>query len=673
VRGDGAVLGCRSDRGVIEFRVLGSLEAVDHDGPCSLGAPRQKALVAALIVYRGQPVSSDRLIDALWGERPPASAVKIIQGYVSNLRKALGDGVVVTHGRGYALDTRCRFDVERFESLVEEGRRALADGDARTAAMRLREALGVWRGPALADFVYERFAQGEITRLDEVRLGALEDRIDADLLLGDHLAVVGELEALTIGQPTRERFAGQLMLALYRSGRQADALEVYRRTRTRLHEALGLEPGPELRALQSEILAQAPSLARSAPTGPGSAAAPSSGGAEPGTRRVSSQPHGAGLPALATATIARRREIEAVAGLLGRPDVRLITLTGPGGVGKTRLALELAHALRPTYADGVCWVELAAVARSEDVASTVARALALTPLPGETVDAALARHLAGRRLLLIMDNFEHLLQAAGWLARQLAQSDRLTVLVTSREGLSLAAEHQIVVRPLMAPARPDATTVDELESTAATALFLAAARRHDSRFTVSATDTPAIAAVCSHLDGLPLALELAAGATQILTVDELVSRLDETLTELVRGPRDAPARQQTLTATIQWSYDLLDAPHRAAFTRFAVFAGGATLPAAQAITGASLTSLRALLAKSLLDRLHPTGQSTRLVMLDTIRHYAGGRLIADPEHEAVRSRHCAYYLDLVEENITRLSTHRGAGARGPRRRDPQPA
>jgi predicted ATPase/DNA-binding SARP family transcriptional activator len=643
---------------VIEFRVLGSVEAVDHDGPCSLGAPRQKALLAALIVHRGQPVSTDRLIDALWGERPPATAVKIVQGYVSNLRKALGDGLLVTRGRGYELDSACyRLDVERFESLVEEGRRALGDGHARVAATRLREALGVWRGPPLADFAYEPFAQGEIARLDEARLGALEDRIDADLLLGDHLAVVGELEALTIEEPTRERFARQLMLALYRSERQADALDVYRRTRARLGEALGLEPGPELRALQSEILAQAPSLAGSA-----AASAPPSGGAQPSPARVWLQPGGAGLPALVTVTISRRHEIDEVTELLQRPAVRLVTLTGPGGVGKTRLALELAHALRPRYADGVCWVELAAVARSDDVGSSVARALALTPLPGETVDAALERHLAGRRLLLIMDNFEHLLKAAGWLARLLAESDRLTVLATSRERLSLAAEHQIVVRPLMVPARPDATTVDELESTAATALFLAAARRHDSRFTVSATDASVIAGVCSHLDGLPLAVELAAGATQMLTVNELASRLDEALTELVHGPRDAPARHQTLAATIQWSHDLLDAPQRAAFARFAVFAGGATLPAAQAITGATLTSLQALLAKSLLDRLHPTGDSARLVMLDTIRQYAGARLTADPEHQAIRRRHCAYYLDLVEENIPRLFTHREARA-----------
>jgi predicted ATPase len=364
-----------------------------------------------------------------------------------------------------------------------------------------------------------------------------------------------------------------------------------------------------------------------------------------------------GLPALATATIARREEIDEIGGLLQRPTVRLVTLTGPGGVGKTRLALELAHTLGPRYADGVCWVELAAVARADDVGATVARALALTPLPGETVDAALERHVAGRQLLLIIDNFEHLLDAAGWLGRLLARSDRLTVLATSREALSLAAEHHILVRPLTVPVL-EATTIDALESTPATALFLAAARRHDSRFTVSAATAPVIASICSDLDGLPLALELAAGATQILTAEELAAGLDRALSDAGHGTRDAPSRQQTLTAAIQWSYDLLDAAHRTAFTRFAVFAGGATLPAAQAIIGATVATLKGLVVKSLLDRVHPAVGSTRLVMLDTIRQYAGARLIDDPDHDAVRRRHCAHYLELVEKNVPHLSTDR---------------
>jgi YVTN family beta-propeller protein len=245
----------------MEFRVLGSLEVVDHDGPVALGAPKQRALLAVLLLHRGEPVSSDRLIDEIWGEQPPASATKLVQGYVSSLRKVLGDGRLVTQGRGYVLRVeQGETDVDRFEALVAEGRAALEDGDALTGAAVLREALAVWRGPALSDFVYEPFAQSEIARLEEARLAALEDRIDADLPSGEHARLVGELEALVREHPLRERFQGQLMLALYRSGRQADALETYHIARDRLIDELGLEPGPELKELERAILAQDPAL-----------------------------------------------------------------------------------------------------------------------------------------------------------------------------------------------------------------------------------------------------------------------------------------------------------------------------------------------------------------------------------------------------------------------------
>jgi YVTN family beta-propeller protein len=246
---------------VIEFRVLGPLQVVEQGRPLALGGPRQRALLAILLVHRGEPVSSDRLIDALWGERAPASAIKIVQGYVSSLRKVLGDGLLVTRGRGYVLQAEAgQTDADQFESLVTEGRRALEEGDARNAAARLRAALGLWRGPPLADFAYESFAQPEIARLEESRLAALEDRIDAELALGEHARLVGELEALVHEHPLRERFITQLMLAMYRSGRQADALESYRLARRRLVDELGLEPGRELQELERAILAHDPVL-----------------------------------------------------------------------------------------------------------------------------------------------------------------------------------------------------------------------------------------------------------------------------------------------------------------------------------------------------------------------------------------------------------------------------
>ena len=251
----------------MEFRVLGSLEVVDHDGPVALGAPKQRALLAVLLLHRGEPVSTDRLIDEIWGEQPPASANKLVQGYVSNLRKVLGDGRLVTQGRGYVFRIEPgQTDVDRFEALAARGRRALEDGDALTAAAVLREALALWRGPPLSDFAYEPFAQPEIARLEEARLVVLEDRIDADLASGEHARLVGELEALVREHPLRERLRGQLMLALYRSGRQADALDVYRDARRKLLDDLGLDPGSELQELERAILAQDPAL--SAPRRP---------------------------------------------------------------------------------------------------------------------------------------------------------------------------------------------------------------------------------------------------------------------------------------------------------------------------------------------------------------------------------------------------------------------
>jgi DNA-binding SARP family transcriptional activator len=243
---------------VLEFRILGPLEVVEHDHLLALGGPK---LLAILLLHRGEVVSTDRLSDELWGERPPASAAKTVQAYVSNLRRALGDGLLVTRGHGYLLRTaRGQLDVDRFEALVDAGRTAFADGDAGRSSERLREALALWRGPPLADFAYEPFAQAEAARLGEERLAALEDRIDADLALGRHATLVGELEALVHEHPLRERLQSQLMLALYRSGRQADALERYQQARRKLLDELGIEPGRELQELELAILNQDPEL-----------------------------------------------------------------------------------------------------------------------------------------------------------------------------------------------------------------------------------------------------------------------------------------------------------------------------------------------------------------------------------------------------------------------------
>ena len=310
-------------------------------------------------MHAGEVVSSDRLIEELWGERAPATAAKTVQVYVSKLRKALGEGVVLTRAGGYVLDPdRTDVDVHRFEALVAEGHRALAS-DPRGAARCLGDALALWRGQPLADFVYEPFAQGELARLEEARMAALEDRIDADLALGASTALVGELEALVREHPLRERLCGQLMLALYRAGRQAEALGVYQRARAHLAEELGLEPSPALKAIQAQILNQDPALSRSTVIdgrGAGAFAPPRTGSVRP-----------TNLPAGRSQLIGRDAKLAEVVDAVVTDGERLVTITGRGGAGKTSLALLAGSELLDEHPGGVWWVDLTAVGSPDEV------------------------------------------------------------------------------------------------------------------------------------------------------------------------------------------------------------------------------------------------------------------------------------------------------------------
>jgi DNA-binding SARP family transcriptional activator len=572
----------------MDFRILGALEVSEAGRPLPLVGGRQRALLAMLLLRANEPVSVDRLIEDIWGEQPPEAAKKSVQVQVSRLRKTLGsrDGRVVTRPGGYMVRVAPgELDLERFERLTE-GRSALAADDSEPAAERLRAGLELWRGPPLADLSFEAFAQQEIGRLEELRLAAREDRIEADLACGRHTKLVAEIEALVAEHPLRERLRRQLVLALYRAGRQADALEAYRAARAMLIEDLGLEPTPELRQLEQAILTHDPSL-----QAPAMASA-------------------SRLPAPLTRTFGRDEDTDAVAALLRRDDLRLVTLIGPGGVGKTRLALEVARELEPELRDGAWFVSLASTAKAEHVASAIAQALGVTPLSGETAAAAVQRFLARKQGLLVLDNLEHLLSAAPLVSDLLAASMELKVLATSREALRLQPEQRYVLAPLDVPADGQRAAV---EHAAAGALFIERAGTHDHGFELTDANASAIAEVCQRLDGLPLAIELAAARTAMLGAEELNARLVVALDALGSGPRDAPDRQRTLRATIDWSYRLLSTPEAEAFAHFAVFAGEATTEAAPQVTGAHLNTLEGLIDKQMLLRRPRPGADPRLL------------------------------------------------------------
>lgn len=629
--------GVAGGNGRLEFRVLGPVQVLRDGEPVKLGGVRQRTLLALLLMRVNELVTTTRLVEELFGERASASGVSAVRVAVSRLRIALDGGderrALDTGLGGYVLRAAPdQIDVTQFERLLAEGRGLLAAQKPDAAASRLRSGLELWRGPPMADIAGVESLQSEIRRLEELRLQATIERIDADLALGAGPELVGELEALVAANPLQERLREQLMRALYRSGRQSDALEVYRETSGLLRGELGLEPSRALQELERSILVQDEALEPRPPAGRGR------------------------LPVLPTPTIGRQHEVESVSLLLRSPDVRLVTLVGPGGVGKTRLGGTVASELQGQFAQGAVWVELGGVARAEDVPFAVGQALSLSALPDEDLRDALRRFLSNRELLLVLDNFEHVLGAATLVSELLSTCPELTVLATSREGLEIAAEHRFDVDPLAVPSLPSKATLAEVQNTDGTAMFIAAANRHDRRFAVTDDDASAVARLCARLDGLPLALELAAARTALLGVEELAARLDTELSGLGSGPRDAPPRQRTLQATIHWSYRLLDDDAARAFRRFAVFAGGATIDAAEGITGAAMETIEALIAKSLLGRRRRSDGSTRLVMLETVRRYALEQLAADPDRDGVRRTQCEYYLDVVEVEVAKLWT-----------------
>ncbi|MDP8966985.1 MAG: winged helix-turn-helix domain-containing protein [Actinomycetota bacterium] len=635
----------------MEFRILGPLELHAEAGPLTLGGRRQRALLTLLLLDANQLVSTERIIDALWGADPPPTAGTAIHVTVSRLRKLLREdprGILVTKPGGYLLRLKpAQLDAACFEQLVRSGRGALAEGRPEVAAERLREALGLWRGPALADLRYEAFAQNEIGRLEELRVAAIEDRIAADLALGRHAELVSELESLIRAHPLRERLRAQLMLALYRCGRQADALEAYRDARRALVDELGIEPSADLRELQRAILNQDPAL-KSSPRG--------------GPRKGK-------LPAAPTSLVGRQHELRAVVELLRRRDVRLVTLTGAPGTGKTRLALEAATVLADEF-DRVAFVALAPIVDPHLVVYEIARALGVAEAGGSSILEVLEADLRDSSILLVLDNLEHVLPAADDLAELLALAPRLNVLATSREPLRLSGEHEQLVPPLALPDLARVTDPASLAGYDAVALFVQRAQAVKPEFELTEENARAAAFVCVRLDGLPLAIELAAARVRTLTPQALHPRLERPLSVLTRGARDLPSRQKTLRAAIEWSYQLLDAAEATVFSRLSVFAGGCTAASAAAVCDPHgsletdvVDALASLVEKSLLRWVEGDGEP-RFTMLETIRQYAAERLEERHDTDQLRSAHAEHVLQLAEAAYRgRLEDERGWAAR----------
>ncbi|MFF0723670.1 BTAD domain-containing putative transcriptional regulator [Streptomyces sp. NPDC004134] len=679
----------------MRFGVLGETAVwTDAGRPVRVPELKVRALLASLLAQAGQPVATSRLIDDLWGDEPPGNPARSLQAKVSQLRGVLeaaeagGRELVATRAPGYQLVLAPdALDARRFAALTARARTA-SDPAGRIAL--LNEALALWRGPAFADFADEPFAQAAVARLADERLAAVEARADARLELGEHAGVVGELAESVERHPLREQLRAVYLRALYGAGRQSDALAGYEDLRARLADELGVDPSPALAALHGAMLRQDAAL--DAP--PAAASSATSASSAAGRRAATAAPPRTNLIAPPLGDLVGRDEaIGEVAGLLA--ERRLVTLTGPGGVGKTRLALAVMEKLRGTYPDGEWVVELAGAAggpagatgrtarteadRSDAegrpagadggragaderrpgfggpppgaggrLAETAAIALGLRDdgtwgrrPAGEADPGAagrLAAALAGRRMLLVLDNCEHVVDEAAELVELLLRSvPGLTVLTTSQEALALAGETLWAVPPL-APA-------------SALELFTARAAAAAPGFTLDAAGRAAAEAVCRRLDGIPLALELAATRVRALGVHQLEQRLDDRFRLLSAGQRGAPARQQTLRAMIDWSWELLTAPEQAVLRRLAAHAEGCTLEAAEAVCaedGVAEQDVLGIMAR-LVDRslvvAAPDGSRYRL--LESVAAYCLERLDEAGERESVRTRHLEWYAELA--------------------------
>ncbi|WP_456293783.1 AfsR/SARP family transcriptional regulator [Streptomyces tendae] len=652
----------------MRYRILGTTQVLRPDGTAvPLGGARLRALLTVLALRAGRAVPAGLLVEEVWAGDPPADATGALQALVGRLRRALGADSVASADGGYRLAAAPDdVDLHRFDRLAGEGTRALADGDPAKAAVVLDDALALWRGPVLADLP-DRTA--DAARWETRHFEALRARHTAALDLGQAEHALPELTALCDGHPLDEPLQALRLRALRDTGRTAEALAAYESVRRLLADRLGADPGPELRALHRGLLAPADPVTpvpADAPPGtrtpgtrrPAGAPRPPRGSASaeaPRTPATAPRPRG-NLRARLTSFVGRDGDVEALRADLA--TTRLVTLLGPGGAGKTRLSQEAAEGVGDTARDGVWLAELAPVDDPADVPEAVLTAVgaretvlyragaeemrAVTASEGQdTAVERLVEHCGRRRMLIVLDNCEHVVDAAARLTEELlARCPHLTVLATSREPLGVRGESLRPVEPLSEPA----------------ALRLLADRGAAARpgFRVDADEETAAACaeICRRLDGLPLAIELAAARLRMLTPRQIADRLDDRFRLLTSGSRTVLPRQQTLRAVVDWSWDLLDADEREVLGRLSVFAGGCDLAAAEAVCGpAALDALGSLVDKSLVvaapvtDRL--SGDGMRYRLLETVAEYAAERLDETGGRAAAARAHLTYYRELA--------------------------
>jgi predicted ATPase/DNA-binding SARP family transcriptional activator len=615
-----------ADTAATEFRVLGPVEAARNGSLLPLGGPRQRALLALLLLQPGRPVSVDRLAEELWHGAPPNGAPTTIRSYVSRLRSALGSNATISSGPpGYALAADPEhIDAARFERLVLAGGEALARGAVRRAHDRFQEALSLWRGGPFGDVSDEGALRQEAERLEELRVHALEERVETELRLGESAELVDELETLVQVHPFRERFWRQLMLALYRAERQADALAAYRRARTILDDELGLEPSEELKRLEQAILRHE-------------------------VEAVTPPEERHNLPAPVSSFVGREAELAEIARLLR--EVRLLTLRGVGGAGKTRLALAAAAEAVADCPDGVWFVDFSTIGEADLVPQHAARALDVREQPDVLIEEALTRRVRDADLLLVLDNCEHVRDACAELAhRLLTAGARLRILATSREALGVPGETDYPVPPLSVPS-PDAAA-DELRASDAVRLFVTRARAARPGVADDDDAVSLAARICSDVDGLPLAIELAAARTKALSLTEIAGRISDRFRFLVSWRRLAAARHRTLQEAMDWSYELLSEQEQILLARLSVFVGAFSI-AAVAVVCMEGDEERALeLVERLVDAslvvAEERGTEMTYRLLETVRQYAAERLEERGEADDLQRRHGEYFLALAE-------------------------